>query len=269
MNEMITSLSNPRIKQVRALRERKARHESGLFVVEGIHHIGEAAAACQHGGPRIAALFYAPELLDNAFARRLVDDQAALGTPCLATSAVVFQSMADKENPQGLLAVLRQPDWRLPTLSPVNFPWGVALVSPQDPGNVGSILRTVDAVGASGVILLDSSVDPYHPGAVRASMGTLFWHPVARASFDEFITWARACGYVLYGTSAHAPCHYRQVIRYQQPCILVLGSEREGLSQQQAAACDQLLSLPMLGRAGSLNLAVAAGVLLYAMLESC
>jgi TrmH family RNA methyltransferase len=153
-------------------------------------------------------------------------------------------------------------------LTPRSFPWGVALVEPQDPGNVGTILRTIDAVGASGLILLEDSVDPYHATAVRASMGVLFWHPVVTASFVEFVGWARNGGYHVYGTSAHAERDYREVELYRRPLILLMGSEREGLLDEQAAICEQLVRLPMTGRVTSLNLAVATGVMLYEVLGS-
>ncbi|HEX7974107.1 MAG TPA: RNA methyltransferase, partial [Anaerolineales bacterium] len=189
------------------------------------------------------------------------------GVACYATSADVLDSLAEKENPQGILAVVRQPGKSLQDLSPQEFPWGVGLVAPQDPGNVGTILRTIDAVGASGLILLDSSVDPYHPSSVRASMGTIFWLPVVAASFIEFTDWASREAYHIYGTSAHDSLDYRRVPAYPRPAILLMGSEREGLTPDQRQVCDQLIGLPMRGRATSLNLAVATGVMLYAMLE--
>ena len=255
--------NNPKIKQIRALRQRKARDESGLFLVEGIRHVGEAIEA----RAQVETLCYAPALLTSTFARELVAEQEARGVPCLAVEAEVFSSLADKENPQGILAVVHKTIWSLNELTAENFPWGVGLVSPQDPGNIGAILRTVDAVGASGLLLLENSADPYHPSAVRASMGALFWHPVLQASFDEFIGWAKVQRYTLYGTSAHASVDYRSVTQYKKPLILLLGSEREGLSAAQAAQCDFLLRMPMHGRVTSLNLAVAAGVMLYTMLE--
>jgi TrmH family RNA methyltransferase len=110
-------------------------------------------------------------------------------------------------------------------------------------------------------------VDPFHPSAVRASMGALFWYPLVRASFDDFARWASQGGYTIYGTSAHAAADYRELKAYPRPAILLLGSERQGLSAEQAAVCHHMLRLPMLGRGTSLNLAVAAGVMLYAMLE--
>ena len=163
--------------------------------------------------------------------------------------------------------MVHQPNVNLADLNPENFPWAVALVDPQDPGNLGTILRTIDAVGASGLLLLDSNIDAYHPGAVRASMGSLFWHPVVHASFAEFELWSRRLGYSVYGTSAHGSLDYRLVEKYKTPRVLLMGSERQGLSQEQAEICDALIRLPMLGKSTSLNLGVAAGVMLYAMFE--
>ena len=260
---IITSQSNPRIKQARALRQRKQRDETGLFLVEGLFHIGEAMAA--HAA--IDSLFYAPDLLDGDFARRLIDRAGAERITCYETTAEVLTSLAEKENPQGVIAVARQRRVQLADLTTQNLPWGVAIVSPQDPGNVGTILRTIDAVGAGGLILLDSSVDPYHPTAVRASLGSIFWYPIVSASFAEWSLWARQQGYHVYGTSAKGSVDYKEVEVYERPLIVLLGSEREGLSREQAAVCEQLVRLPMRGRVSSLNLAVAAGVVLYAVLE--
>ncbi len=257
---LITSRSNPKIKQARLLRQGKERSASGLFLVEGIRHVGEAVAA----GAEIDAIYYAPELLSSEFARALVTEQQQRGLNCYAVSSEVFASIADKDNPQGLLAVVRQRRASLAELSPASLPWGVALVAPQDPGNIGAILRSIDAAGASGLILLENSADPYHPSAVRASMGAIFWLPVAAASFDEFADWARRHSYHIYGSSARGQADYRRVA-YQTPAILLLGSEREGLSTEQQAICESVLRLPMRGKVSSLNLAVAAGILIYAM----
>jgi TrmH family RNA methyltransferase len=260
---LISSRTNPKIKAVRSLRQRKARSQSGLFLVEGIRHVGEAAEA----GANLQAIYYSPALLDSPLAQSIIEKQKQNGVACYAVSADVFTSLAEKENPQGILAVVHKPTWSLSDFSPIAFPWGVALVSPQDPGNLGAILRTIDAVDASGLILLDGGADPFHPSAVRASMGTLFWHPVISASFDEFAHWVEEKGYHVYGTSAHAEIDYHQVGDYSPPCILLLGSEREGLTARQTDVCDFVVQLPMLGKATSLNLAVAAGVMLYTMLS--
>lgn len=264
--ETITSRSNPKIKAVRALKQRKAREESGKYLVEGIWHTGEAAAAARAGKLQFDSLFYAPGLLTSDFARGLVEELAQAGIPCYPTSPEVFDSIAEKDNPQGILAVVHQPLPRLSSLNPGNFPWGVALATPQDPGNLGTILRTVDAVGASGVLLLDSTLDTAHPGAVRASMGALFWHPPVSCTFTEFAAWAQQHRYHIFGTSARGSCDYREVETYPLPRILLMGSEQKGLSEEQRQACETLIRLPMQGRVSSLNLGVATGILLYEML---
>ncbi len=257
----ITSRQNGKVKQVRALRQHKQRQAEGLFVVEGLRHVGEAVEA----GAALEYVLYAPELLHGDYADSLVADIRQRGLPLLSASADVMQSVTEKENPQGILAVAQQRLVPLRELSPANFAWGVAVVSPQDPGNVGTILRSIDAVGAGGLILLEGGVDLFHPGVVRASMGVLFRLPVCTASFEEFAGWRNEHGYHLYGSSARGNAEYDRV-QYRKPAVLLLGSERQGLTDSQRQACDQLVQLPMMGKSTSLNLSVAAGVLLYAML---
>ncbi|MGB8212912.1 MAG: RNA methyltransferase [Anaerolineales bacterium] len=263
MPELISSSSNPLIKQIRALRQHKGRQETGLFLAEGIHHVGEAVAA----GWGIETLVYAPEQLTSDFARRLVDEQSRCGVRCAALPSDLFAAIAEKDNPQGLLAILRQRRLAPEDILPEHFHFGAALVSPQDPGNVGTILRSLDAAGADGLFLLEGGVDPYHPSSVRASMGTIFWKPVVQSSFDDFIKWARRHGYQLVGSSAHAKVDYRAFPWDGRRTILLFGSEQKGLSPEQMAACDANVSMPMNGRVSSLNLAVAAGILLYTMIE--
>ena len=261
--EQITSRSNPKIKAARALLHRKYRASSATFLVEGIHHVGAAIEA----NATIETIFYAPELLRGKFALEMIEQATGRGIPCYPTSSEVFVSLAVKDNPQGVLAVVRQPQESLADLDPESFLWGVACISPQDPGNVGTILRTIDAVGASGLILVDEEVDAYHPTAVRASMGALFRHPVVSASFSEFAQWVKGHKYHVIGSSARGSLDYRQVVDYERPLLLLLGSERQGLTEEQAELCQEVVSLPMHGVVTSLNLAVAAGVMLYEMLD--
>ena len=256
---LITSLSNPLVKQTRALRKRKMREASGLFVVEGLHHVGSALEA----GWRIESLIYAPDLLAGDFARTLLDQAQRRGLVPQPVSAKVMDSLAEKDNPQGILALVKQRSLQLSDLG--NFRSGVALVSPQDPGNVGTILRTIDAVGADLLFLLNGGVDLYHPTCVRASMGTLFWKQVVQADFDAFRHWVKGRGYKLVGASAHAQVDYRETNLGDAPWVLLLGSEQKGLSDEQMAACDVTVSMSMHGKVSSLNLAVAAGILLYAL----
>lgn len=261
MPELISSHNNPTVKKIRSLRQKKGREESGLFLAEGIVHAGEAIEA----GWEIEMLVTAPDLLTSKFAHELLENAAQQHICILRVTPEVFATLAEKENPQGILTIARQRHARLSTLTPKNFPWGAACVSAQDPGNIGTILRTLDAVGAAGLFLLEGGADPFHPSAVRASMGAIFWKPIIQATFDEFVSWCRQQGYLLIGSSAHAAQDFRKFRRSKQPVILLLGNEQKGLSAEQAAACDMVLSLPMHGHVRSLNLAVAAGVLLYQM----
>jgi RNA methyltransferase, TrmH family len=266
----LTSRNNPKIKLVqKLLSQRKQRDVSGLFVVEGIRHVGEACAS----KASLEYICYAPEILTSDFALQLVQQQSNFEVPCIAVEKDTFTAMASKDNPQGILAVVHKPRLHLDEISVKKFGWGVALVAPQDPGNIGSILRTIDAVGASGLLLLDDPennqfcTDPYHPSSIRASMGAIFWYPVVSATFSSFVGWARSEGTHIYGTSAHASLDYRSM-KYQSPLILLMGSEREGLTAAQGEVCDELVRIPMQGRVTSLNLAIATGVMLYTISNS-
>ncbi|MGE5074138.1 MAG: TrmH family RNA methyltransferase, partial [Anaerolineae bacterium] len=244
---------NPLVKRARALRQRKERVETGLFVVEGLHPVGEALEADWD----IEAILYAPDVLSSSFGSALLTRYASKLQP---VSSEVMASVADKENPQGILAIVRQRRVALSSLSGLRRL--VGMLSPQDPGNVGTVLRTMDATDAEALILMDGGVDPYHPTSVRASMGALFWKPIVQASFDEVLSWSRAEAIHCIGTSAHAQQDYRS-FSPTEPWLLLLGSEQKGLSAAHLAACETAISLPMRGRASSLNLAVAAGILLY------
>ena len=254
-NQTITSLTNLLVKQVRSLRQKKARLKSGSFLVEGIHHVGEAVDA----GWDVQSVLYAPDVLTSKFAHDLIH---RLPFAPQEVSPQVMKSLADKENPQGILAVVRQKRMKISELDVSKITRVVALVSPQDPGNVGTILRTMDAVEADALFLLEGGVDLYHPTVVRSSMGTLFWKPIVQASFKEFVRWVKDGELQLIGTSAHGSVDY-QSFTPQKPWALVLGNEQKGLLPDQVATCDVTVSLPMKGRVSSLNLSVAAGVLLY------
>ena len=259
---LISSRNNPTVKQIRALRDRKERLRTGLFFVEGIRIVGEAAQL----GSEIETLIVAPKLLESPFAWdtvRALENKAQV----IEVSREVFESVSEKGGPQGIGAIIRQ-RWHtldtLPTLKEKEPQLLVALDSPQDPGNVGTILRTADSAGANGVVLVGPSADPYDPSAVRASMGAIFAQPLVRASVEEFAAWKQSSKFKVVGTSDKAGMDYREC-PYTQPLVLLMGSEREGLSAKLTALCDWMVSIPMLGRSDSLNLAVATGIMLYAI----
>lgn len=258
----ITSLANDRIKQIRKLHDRKARQESGLFYVEGVRIVAEAVEQ----GAQLETLLVAPDLLRSDFAHKLVHEQAKRGVPLLELSSEVFQRLALKEGPQGLAAVVRQRWFSLDDIQLEPGKTWVALDSVADPGNLGTILRTHDAVGGQGVIVLDQSTDPYDPSAVRASMGALFTQKLVKASFAEFADWKRKTSAPIVGTSDRAKVDYH-AYRYPTSLVLLMGSERQGLPEHYLKLCDTVVSIPMLGQSDSLNLAVATAVVLYEILN--
>lgn len=255
---MITSHANPAIKTIRSLRDKKARAETGLFLIEGLRIVGEALE--KHG--RVQTLIYAPQLLISEYGRQLVFRQSERGADMLEVSEDVFKSLSGKEGPQGLAAVVRQ-EWT--DLDQVELKKGdlwVALDSVADPGNLGTILRTLDAVGGRGVFLLGHCTDPYDPSAIRSSMGAVFNCKFVKATFEEFSNTVTVSGWRVFGTSDKAETDY-QAQTYPDPMILLLGSERQGLDHQGTEICEEIVSIPMVGSSDSLNLAVAAGVALY------
>ncbi|HMD88312.1 MAG TPA: RNA methyltransferase, partial [Anaerolineaceae bacterium] len=220
---MITSLANTQIKEIRKLRDRKYRQESSLFYSEGLRIIAEALK--QKVEPQ--QLLIAPELLTSPFGLKLVEEQRARGVPVLELSEFVFKSIAQKEGPQGIAAIFVQQKIKLENITLADHDLWVALDSVADPGNLGTILRTLDGVGGSGVILLDHATDPYDPTTIRASMGAVFTQKIVKASFEEFAAWNMRLKYPLVGTSGAAQHDYHY-LNYPPVLILLMGSEREG-----------------------------------------
>jgi TrmH family RNA methyltransferase len=256
--DIITSPGNRIVKSIRALKDRGAREESGTFFVEGIRIVTEAALT----GADIVTLVVAPELLTSAHARELWAAQRARGTRCVELSAEVFRGLSSREGPQGIGAVVRE-RWRtLADLTPQASDLWVALDAVQDPGNLGTVMRTADAVGCRGVVLIGHAADPFDPGAVRASMGSIFNLEVARTSAGEFLRWKSERGCPVFGATGDARCDYRSPV-YPRPLVLLGGSERQGIDPLLLPACDGLVSIPMVGRTDSLNLAVAMSLVLY------
>ncbi len=259
---IISSVTNARIKYIRSLAHRHEREQAQLFFIEGIRIVAEAIQL--HA--EIQTLIYAPILLKSSFGMNLVRQQEQRGTACLEVSAEVFKSLSTKDGPQGLGAVVSQ---RWEQLNSIRGDGGlcwVALDAAQDPGNIGTILRTSDAVGSAGLLLLGQCADPYDASALRASMGAIFSQRLVKASFAEFVQWKYEHGLTVVGTSDKGSIPYRSAT-YKSPLVLLMGSEREGLSEEQQAVCDTMVRIPMVGRSDSLNLAVATGVVLYEIFD--
>lgn len=255
---IITSSANEQIKSIRKLRERKYRNESGTYYIEGIRIVLEALAQPD----QVKTLLYAPELMESQLAAEAVQKAASAGVKLLEVSASVFETFSLKEGPMGLAAVVQQNWQTLAHLNPQKMGLWVGLDSVADPGNLGTIMRTADAVGASGIFLLDHCTDPYDPAAIRASMGAIFSLQLVKLTSAEFLQWKNQHQVIAIGTSDAAKQDY-EAVQYPEHMVLLMGSERQGLQPALMQMTDQMVSLPMNGKSDSLNLAVATGVMLY------
>lgn len=251
----ITSPSNPVIKTLKGLHQKKVRVETGLFLAEGARLAVEAGDL----GVWPEILVYAPVALERAPVRDLVAKAHAAGSRVIEISESLLSHISKRDNPQTVLGAYRQ------TLAPLEALGGetiVALEAVRDPGNLGTILRTADSVGAGEVVLVGDVCDPFSVEAVRASMGSLFAVKLARASFAELLAHKRKRGAALIGASLKGRA-LGEDYAPQARAIVAMGNEQSGLSSEMEAACDLLVKLPMRGRADSLNLAVATAVMLY------
>ena len=255
---IITSFSNPKVKAIRKLEHKKYREAAGEFFIEGLRIVGEAL---QSGAP-IQSLVIAPDLLVSEFGQSLTKHSAVKDVEKIEVSTEIFEKIAHKAGPQGIGAIIRQNWGAMKTLTVENEDLWIALDEIADPGNLGTIMRTADAVGCKGLILLGSSTDPHDPTAVKASMGSIFSLSLIQTDWEKFQAWQVENNFNLIGTSDRAQTDY-QAIQYQRPLVLLMGSERHGLPGEMIDACDALVRIPMVGRADSLNLAVATAVVLY------
>ena len=254
----IASAANPTVKALRALHQKKHRSATGCFLAEGVPILTEAVEL----GHVPQTLVMLPELRDSPRGSRLVETTLTGGGEVLEASQSVLAKIVRKDNPSDAVGAFPQVWWDLNALDARGaFCW-IVLEAPRDPGNVGTVLRTADAVGAQGAILLDRACDPYSVEGVRASMGAIFAQRLVHTSFDAFAEWRSRQGGRLVGTSLNAPWEY-QAVTYPRPTFLFMGNEHSGLPSAYEQACDTLVRLPMCGRAESLNLAVAASVMLY------
>jgi TrmH family RNA methyltransferase len=262
MPRQITAVSNPLVKSVRLLREKRHRRDQGLFLAEGLRILTEALDA----GRIPETIFYATDSAVHPLVLRLVAATEQVGGEAIETSRDILHKLSGKDNPQTVLGVYRAFDCPLAAINRAAAPIWLVGQSLRDPGNLGTILRTGDAVGAGGLILIDDCVDPFSVEAVRASMGAVFTQAIATAPWDEFLAWLRGGAGQLVGLSLDTAVDY-QVPRYAAPTFLLVGNEAQGLPPAYAAQCDLLVKMPMLGKADSLNAAVATAVMAYEVLN--
>jgi TrmH family RNA methyltransferase len=254
---VITSRANERIKAIRALRNKRERDRAGVFFAEGPRLVARALAA----GAAIEAVLVVPERLQDEGERASIAAARASGADIIEVAGDVYDSVSFRGDPDSMGAVVRRRHDALPPRPSGELSW-VALHELQHPGNLGTLIRTSDAAGGAGVILTGASTDPYHPVAVRGSLGAIFSQRVVETSEDDFEAWLKTYGARVVGTSPAGDVDYREAT-YKAPVVVLSGSERIGLSPRQLALCDQVVRIPMLGTVDSLNLAVATALVLY------
>jgi TrmH family RNA methyltransferase len=257
--ELIRSAANPLPKRMRALADRRIRRREQAFVVEGVAPVWQAVDA----GAAIEVLVVCPELLAGSPAQALVDEQAAAGVRVARLSRELFTRISDREGPSGLAAIVRAPASALERLSVHEHGFFVAAHEMANPGNLGTLIRTAEGLGADGVLVVGNGADPLSPQAVKASMGSLFHLPVVTLpDLDAFFRWAADARVRTVTSSARATTPLADA-DLTRPLALLLGAERTGLPTAALERSDVQVSIPMIGRATSFNVAVAAGILMY------
>lgn len=260
---VITSLTNPTVKAVRALHMRKEREATGTFLAEGLKFVGEALD--QGHAPRL--LMVGKDARPHPLLERAQKETLRARGQVVTVTREILEKAARKENPQTVLAVFDQRFATLDELDPASAPCWVALEQVRDPGNLGTIIRTADAAGCGGVILVGECCEPYSVEAVRATMGSIFAVKIVRATGEDFLAWRAGWPGSVVGTRLDATAGYREA-PYRRPTLILMGNEQAGLTDRLAAACDLNVKIPMRGRADSLNLAVATGIMLYAATDA-
>jgi TrmH family RNA methyltransferase len=263
MPRQVTAFSNTTVKRLRSLRDKKARRSERMFLAEGLRIVAEA----RDSGRLPEIIAFSAEGAKHPLAAKIIAATEAAGGEAIETTADILSKMSGKDNPQMLLGAYQQPDTSLERIDRSAAPMWIVAQALRDPGNIGTILRTGDAVGAGGLILIDDCADPFSVEAVRASMGAIFTQAVATARWAEFLRWLRSGPGQLVGTSLKATQDYLEA-DYEAPCFLLIGNEQQGLPAEYEAECDRLVKIPMAGRADSLNAAVAAAVMAFAVTAS-
>ncbi|HET9534642.1 MAG TPA: RNA methyltransferase [Mesorhizobium sp.] len=255
----VTSLSNPLVKDIKALALKKFRDQQSAFLAEGLKLIIDALDL----GWSIKTLVFAKSAIGQPLVEKVAARTVAAGGMVLEVSEKVLTAITRRDNPQMVVGVFAQRYMPLKDVRPTGNDVWVALDRVRDPGNLGTVIRTADAVGAKGIILVGETTDPFSIETVRATMGSVFAVPVVKSSPEAFLAWRRTFPGLVVGTHLKGAVDYRSIDYSSKPVLLLMGNEQQGLPDGLAESCDRLLRIPQAGRADSLNLAVATGVMLF------
>ncbi|RAX39539.1 TrmH family RNA methyltransferase [Rhizobium tropici] len=255
----VTSLANPIVKDIKALTVKKSREESGAFLAEGLKLVIDALEL----GWTIRTLVYAKAAKGKPLVEQAAAKTVAAGGLVLEVSEKVIGSITRRDNPQMVVGVFEQRWRQLRDVKPKTGETWVALDRVRDPGNLGTIIRTTDAAGASGVILVGETTDPFSLETVRATMGSVFAVPVVKATPEEFLAWKKKAEVSVVATHLAGAVDYRTIDYKRKPVVILMGNEQSGLPDVLAKEADALARIPQAGRADSLNLAIATAVMLF------
>ncbi|MGB3812882.1 MAG: RNA methyltransferase [Shinella sp.] len=255
----VTSLSNPIIKDIKALSNKKERDETKSFMAEGLKLVIDALEL----GFEIKTLVYAKNVKDKPQVEQVAKKTFVRGGLVLEVSEKVLSSITRRDNPQMVVGIFTQRWTGLKDLRPKTGETYVALDRVRDPGNLGTIIRTADAAGASGVILVGETTDPFSMETVRATMGSVFAVPLVRTNVADFLAWKKTAGVSLVATHLAGAVDYRTIDYRKKPVVLLMGNEQAGLPEELAREANALARIPQAGRADSLNLAIATGIMLF------
>lgn len=263
MRRQITGFSNPTVKAIRSLREKKHRKAAGRFLAEGLRLLTDARESGHVPETLVLSEARDPHPLLDGLERAV----EASGGEVIETTPDILAKITGKGNPQAVAGVFAEFDTSLSTIDGSSADVWLVAQALRDPGNLGTMLRTGDAIGAGGLILVDDCADPFGVEAVRASMGAVFTQRIAQARWEEFLPWLRSGPGQLVAASLRNAQPYRGA-PYTAPCFILVGNESRGLPEDYEAACDLRVTMPMRGRADSLNAAIAAAVLGYEVLAA-
>lgn len=255
----VSSLQNPIVKGLRALAQKKHRDEERAFLAEGL----KLAIDALDGGWTVKTLIFPKSARGNALVEKTAARALALGGDVLEVSEKVLEAITRRDNPQSVVSVIAQRTLPLDRIEAGPGDVVVALDRVRDPGNLGTVIRTADAVGARALVLVGETTDPWGLEAVRATMGSLFAVPIARAGEEAFLAWRKRFSGQVVGTHLKGTRDFRRVDAKSAPTLLLMGNEAQGLNEALTDACDVLVRIPQVGQADSLNLAVATGLMLY------
>lgn len=262
----ITSLQNPRVKSALGLFERRDRDQTGLFLIEGFRELSRAL----QGGVAIKEVFFCEDLFLGENEGSLLEEIQKKGAQLYSCSEPVLRKISYRDRPDGLIAVASQMDasfeFLKKELKGVENPFLLVAEAIEKPGNLGTILRSSDAVGVDAAIVCDRCTDIFNPNVVRASVGTLFTQPVAEVSHEDLISWLKENKIQIVAATPHAEREFTKT-DLTGPIAIVVGTEQLGLSKKWMDAADIQVKIPMMGCADSLNVATATTLMLYEVLR--